>query len=378
MSQRGHGQRGPRRVSSASATSLPRLATGQIPRQVDGSHGLPIVTSRSCGTLSVALSGGAAHSAALSTRSSSERIAVPTKLRSSEAVSLRLPPGDIAKGPRILGDNKADPLSSGYATLVHELIAQLLHAVVDEEVVAACRHQISNYNASYVMGGDGLSFIEHLWIDLATPIIREMLAEILHECFADMVEDHIELEWSEHILNHMVQRLVAELTHQVVGESLVEDRQEWLAEEYLEHAVKEHTVEVARECLSAAKQVDSEVLEDEDYALVNVEAADQIMNGVIFRHMLSILATKALQWDFEDFCSSAWLNQMLGALIMDHVELLQQNVIEFPFWDVWRGEVARELAKDHLLEGLRRLGAEAPATLSQHDTETEGSGQGGK
>jgi len=70
--------------------------------------------------------------------------------------------------------------------------------------------------------------------------------------------------------------------------------------------------QVAQLCLAEAQDVSSDMLKDEDYALVNANAADQIMNSIMFRHTLGLLSSKGVLWDFQNFAEEDFANTLFA------------------------------------------------------------------
>ena len=97
-----------------------------------------------------------------------------------------------------------------------------------------------------------------------------------------------------------------------------------------------------------------------DFALVNANAADQIMNSIVVRHLLGLVGTRGVIWDFEQFCNTDFANKLFGEAILQQVRVIQDCVLEKPYWGDVRGLVAQEVARDHLLEQLCITGSVAP------------------
>ena len=77
-------------------------------------------------------------------------------------------------------------------------------------------------------------------------------------------------------------------------------------------------------------------------------------------NLLGLLGTRALIWDFEEFCNTVFLNHMFGEATLHHVQAVQICVLEKPYWGTVRSDVTVEVATDHLLEQLSVIGAKPP------------------
>ena len=120
-----------------------------------------------------------------------------------------------------------------------------------------------------------------------------------------MPQDYIRQEWAERILDQYLQELVVPEAANVARKTMIEEEMREERNRMVETEVSNAVKEIARVCFSEAQAVDSDMLEDEDYALVNVESSEHLMNTIIFKHMLGLLSSRGALWAFQEFAEDS-------------------------------------------------------------------------
>ena len=88
------------------------------------------------------------------------------------------------------------------------------------------------------------------------------------------------------------------------------------------------------------------------------------MNSVIFRHLLGLLSSRGVLWDFQNFAEEDFANTLFAGALLTHIRVAQESYLDQPYWGSIRGGVTKEVAMDHLFQQLQSIGSEPPLMKS--------------
>jgi len=239
----------------------------------------------------------------------------------------------------------------------------LAKSVIRKEVAQTVREEADRYIRSITVEDDGLSWIEHIWLDISIDALQELVREVMMDCFQEMSQEYIRNEWSERILDQYIQELVVPEAAMVAQKTLSQEEMQFEADRMIQTEVEETVKEVARLCFSEAQAVDSDMLEDEDYALVNVESSEHLMNSIIFKHMLGLLSSRGGLWSFREFAEGEFANSLFAEALLRHIRIIQAQILDKPYYGKLRAEITSEVATNHMIEQLEAIGGEPPPGL---------------
>ena len=84
------------------------------------------------------------------------------------------------------------------------------------------------------------------------------------------------------------------------------------------------------------------------------------MNSIIFKHMLGLVASRGGLWAFQEFAEGDFANSLFAEAMLRHIRIIQDQILDKPYYGRLRAELTSEVATNHLIQQLQAIGSEPP------------------
>lgn len=279
-----------------------------------------------------------------------------------------MPVGDT-RAVHVLQAIPAQPMSVEQLLVDAQWVWEMLLAeAVHEEAGDVLREKLHNEIQQYRHPGDGLSLEEHIWLDIAVPVLKQLLHPLLKEVVFEGAQDYVMEMRATRVLTELLGATVNPLALDVAKEVLEEARVQAVLSDIVESEVRHACRAVGEEQMGILESSDRLLSSEQDFNAVCEAASQSIVSEGIFRHLMTVLGTQGTLWDFEDFLGGAWCDQLIASVLTRHIEAIDRNITqEPPLFKDMREEVVSHIGIEYFIEQLRLEGKKTPHDQDEND-----------